>query len=103
MPLGPFEREVLHLLASHRSPDSYIGGATVIHQSPDSPRASADIDIFHDSTDAVQAAVVADTAALSTSGYAVEIVTRYGSFARGIVSRGSLSTKLESVQDSAFR
>ena len=32
MPLGPFESEVLHLLAGNRNPDSYVGGATVLHQ-----------------------------------------------------------------------
>ena len=48
MPLGPFESEVLRLLACNRNPDSYVGGATVLHQMPDSPRASADIDVFHD-------------------------------------------------------
>jgi hypothetical protein len=48
MPLGPFEREVLRLLATNRNPDSYVGGATVLHQTPDSPRSSEDIDLFHD-------------------------------------------------------
>src|SRR6266496_1651811 len=45
MPLGPFEREVLRLLAINRNADSYVGGATVLLQSPVSPRSSEDIDL----------------------------------------------------------
>jgi hypothetical protein len=45
MPLGDFEREVLRLLAANRNPDSFIGGATVLHRSADSPRASRDVDV----------------------------------------------------------
>lgn len=103
MPLGPFEREVLHLLARHRSPDSYVGGATVLHQAPDSPRASADIDMFHDTAEAVHKAAERDTAVLRATGYTVEIVSHQESFCRGIVTRDELKTKLEWVQDSAFR
>ena len=61
MPLGPFESEVLRLLARHRNPDSYVAGATVLHQSPKSPRSSQDVDLFHD--DIVAVAVSAEAAA----------------------------------------
>lgn len=103
MPIGPFESEVLHLLAENRNPDSYVGGATVLHQSPDSPRASADVDIFHDTASAVHEAAERDTKTLQTAGYSVEITSRQESFCRGIIKRGNLATKLEWVQDSAFR
>ena len=46
MPLGPFEAAVLRLLAGNRNPDSFVGGATVLHQSPLSPRTSQDVDVF---------------------------------------------------------
>jgi hypothetical protein len=103
MPLGPSESEVLRLLARNRNPDSYVAGATVLHQSPDSPRASADIDIFHDTAAAVHDATARDTETLQAAGYKVRIVSRQESFCRGIVSKGLLLTKLEWVQDSAFR
>lgn len=103
MPIGPFESEVLHTLASQRNPDSYIGGATVLHQSPDSPRTSADIDVFHDTVDAVQRAVTSDTQTLQGAGYRVEVTSQQESFCRAIVTKGGLATKLEWVQDSAFR
>ena len=46
MPLGDFERQVLRIIAANRNPESYVAGATVLHQSPDSPRASRDVDAF---------------------------------------------------------
>lgn len=64
MPLGDFEREVLRLLAANRNPDSFVAGATVLHQSPDSPRRSEDVDVFHDQPEALLTAYGADTAAL---------------------------------------
>ncbi len=45
MPLGPFEREILALVAGNRSPASFVAGATVLHCQPDSPRISRDIDV----------------------------------------------------------
>jgi hypothetical protein len=71
MPIGPFESEVLRLLASNRNPDSYVGGATVLHQAPDSSRASADIDVFHDTAPAVHDAAARDTETLQAAGYEV--------------------------------
>ncbi|GDY21529.1 hypothetical protein LBMAG56_28760 [Verrucomicrobiota bacterium] len=103
MPLGPFESEVLRLLAGNRNPDSYVGGATVLHQAPDSPRASADIDVFHDTAPAVHDAATRDTATLQAAGYDVRIVSRQECFCRAIVTQGPATTKLEWVQDSAFR
>ena len=48
MPPGSFESQVLRLLAANRSPESFVAGASVLNQSPDSPRTSPGIDIFHD-------------------------------------------------------
>ena len=56
MPLGNFEREVLRVLAANRNPDSFIGGATVLHQAADSPRRSQDVDVFHDAPELLLAA-----------------------------------------------
>lgn len=103
MPLGDFEAEVLRLLAAQRSPDSYVGGATVLHQSDDSPRASEDVDLFHDEEVAVNAAARADLGALEGAGYQVEVERPQEGFVRAFVSRGERKTKIEWVRDSAFR
>ena len=76
MPLGDFEPQVLRVMAADRNPDSFIGGATVLHQTVDSPRRSQDVDVFHDAPEFLLAAYEADVAALQKSGYHVEPVGR---------------------------
>jgi len=104
MPLGGFEREVLRLLAANRNPDSFVAGATVLHQAPASPRRSEDIDLFHDTQVSLGQAFDADTSTLRQAGYEVEVVSQgHEDFRRAMVRRGSSATKIEWVYDSAFR
>ena len=103
MPIGPFEREILRLLAVNRNPESFVGGATVMLQAADSPRQSEDIDVFHDTQASLQDAVARDMETLGEAGYTVEVTSRQVTFCRASVARGTDSTKLEWVYDSAFR
>ncbi len=104
MPLGNFECQVLRVLAANRNPDSYIGGATVLHQSADSPRRSQDVDVFHDAPGLLLAAYEADVAALRKAGFQVEPAGRVQpEFRRALVARGGAQTKIEWVQDAMFR
>lgn len=103
MPLGVFEREILHLLASNRNPDSFVAGATVLHQIQTSPRISKDIDLFHDTAESIADAVSKDTATLAAHGYSLEIPYPQPTFQRGFVRKGNQQTKIEWVYDSAFR
>jgi len=103
MPLGSFEREVLAIIASNRNPESYVGGATVLHQSPDSLRTSKDIDIFNETVAALAAAKGDDSCALEKSGYEVYFTLKSETFSRAIVSKDGKKTKLEWLHDSAFR
>jgi hypothetical protein len=104
MPLGNFEREVLRVLAANRNPDSFTGGATVLHQAADSPRRSQDVDVFHDAPELLLAAYEADVAALRKSGFHVEPVGRVQpEFRRALVARNETQTKIEWVQDAMFR
>jgi hypothetical protein len=104
MPLGNFEREVLRVLAANRNPDSFIGGATVLHQAADSPRRSQDVDVFHDAPELLLAAYEADVAALQKAGFQVEPVGRVQpEFRRALVAREGTQTKIEWVQDAMFR
>ena len=48
MPLSTIQEDVLRLIAANRSPDSYVAGATVLQRAEDTPRYSADLDLFHD-------------------------------------------------------
>ena len=104
MPLGDFEACVLRTIAANRNPDSFVGGGTVLHATADSPRYSQDLDIFHDAPAALARAVEFDCASLRSTGFGVEMVGRaVASFQRAIVTQGGEQTKVEWVQDSAFR
>lgn len=104
MPLGNFERQVLRVLAANRNPDSFIGGATVLHQSPESLRRSQDVDVFHDAPERLLAAYEADVAVLQGSGFHVTPVGRVQpEFRRALVARDGMQTKIEWVQDAMFR
>ncbi len=103
MPLGEFEREVLRLLAVNRNPDSFVGGATVLHQSAESPRTSRDVDVFHDTTESLADAATRDAATLQAAGYSIQMERPAATFRRALVQRGGRETRIEWVQDSAFR
>jgi hypothetical protein len=103
MPIGKFEGEILRLLAVNRNPDSFVGGATVLNQAADTPRASQDIDLFHDEIQSVVQSAERDIATLRAVGYEVEDHRPQDTFRRARIRRGSEQTKIEWVHDSAFR
>jgi hypothetical protein len=103
MPLGTFEREILRLLAQNRNPDSFVAGATILHHAEKSPRVSRDIDLFHDTAEAISAAVEKDVATLRAHGFTVEIPHPQPIFQRGFIRKGGQQTKIEWLYDSAFR
>lgn len=103
MPLGVFEAEILKTISLNRSPDSHVAGATVLNQSENSPRFSKDIDLFHDTEDALIQAFATDRETLIQAGFAVEVNRDLETFKRALVSRGNLQTKVEWVRDAAFR
>ncbi len=103
MPLTPFQRKVLSLLAVNRNPESYVAGATVINRSPDSPRFSRDIDLFHDPAASVTLSAIADINTLKGNGFKVEVLIETPNFVRAFVKDTNDGVKLEWTSDSAFR
>ncbi len=55
MALTPLQRDVCRLLAAHRiaSGESYVAGGAALNTLLGAPRASRDVDIFHDSDEAL--------------------------------------------------
>ncbi len=103
MPIGAFESEILRVIARNRNPESFLGGATVLHQAPDSPRSSRDVDIFHDTTESLAQSAEKDVEALRAAGFEVTLGKLMGTFLRADVRAGPRQTKVEWVFDSAFR
>lgn len=103
MPLTPYQRTVLLLLAANRSPDSYVAGGTVVNQGDATPRFSNDIDLFHDPAASVAACAAVDIATLEAHDYRVQRVLDGRSFIRASVARDGETVLIDWATDSAFR
>ncbi len=103
MPLTPFQRKILLLLAANRNPESYVAGATVINRSPGSARFSNDIDFFHDPAGSVTQSSQADITTLRNNGLKVEVLLETPTFVRAFVKEAHDGVKLEWATDTAFR
>lgn len=103
VPLTAFQEEVAKLLASQRSPDSYLAGGAALHIAPNSKRYSNDLDYFQDSEERVASAFADDRAALASHGFKVERLMNQPGFIRALVSKGSETTKVDWAHDSAWR
>jgi hypothetical protein len=103
MPLTELQARLLRLLAANRSPDSYLAGATVIHQVAETPRFSQDLDFFHDLEASVAQSAAADAATLAAAGYHVRWLLRTPLFHRAVVAAAGEEVRLEWAQDTAFR
>lgn len=103
MPIAPFEKNILRLLAANRNPESYVAGATVLLRQENSHRRSQDVDLFHDTAESLKIAADSDCAALEAHGYRVSWNLVEPTFRRATVSRDAEATQLEWAFDSAFR
>jgi hypothetical protein len=101
VPLSSLQRNILHTLAAHRNPESYVAGSTPLHR--DGPRFSGDIDIFHDREERVAFAATEDAAALEAAGFTIEWLRREAGLYAASVARDGENTKLEWARDSDFR
>ena len=101
MPLTKLQSEILRRLASHRDPESYVGGSTPLNLK--APRFSADIDFFHDREERVSRAAEEDAATLQEQGFSLQWLRREMGICSVLVTRGGETTKLEWVLDSDFR
>ena len=101
VPLSRIQSDILHLLASRRDPESYVGGSTPLNRS--TARYSTDIDIFHDREERVTEAAALDAEVLISNGYVLQWI-RKGTLIQSVaVSRDGEDTRLEWVADSDFR
>ena len=103
MPLSTIQTNVLRHIAANRSPDSFVAGAALLHRADDTPRYSADLDLFHDLEDSVAQSAEADAATLRAAGYELSWLLRTPTFHRAVVRVDRQALKIEWAQDSAYR
>ena len=109
MPLTALQKDILAVLAGHRSEESHFTGGIVLNVADDSARYSHDFVIFHELAEEVTRASNSDAANLRRAGFQVETPSRCGewekeaTFRKAKVSRASETAEIDWAADSAFR
>lgn len=105
MALTDLQNRVCRLLAENRikSGESYVAGGVALNVALGAPRFSRDVDIFHDSTEALRVSWERDRALLIRQAYDVEVIREAPAYVEAVVRSGPDAVLLQWVRDSAFR
>ncbi|MEQ1932709.1 MAG: nucleotidyl transferase AbiEii/AbiGii toxin family protein [Fimbriimonadaceae bacterium] len=105
MALTVFQRDLVRLLAQNRKEggESYVAGGSALNTLLNAPRLSRDLDMFHDTREAVHAAFEKDFALLEQTGHQLEVEIDRDNFVEAVVRMGADECRIEWTQDSAFR
>ncbi len=105
MVVTDFQRVVCRVLAERRrqAGDSYVAGGTALNLVLDAPRFSRDIDIFHDTTEALRASWQADRETLAAEQYTIQIVRDSPTFVEIIARKDDGQVLIQWLRESAFR
>jgi len=105
MALTGYQREVCRLLADNRvrSGESYVAGGAALNEVLRASRLSRDLDLFHDTDEALAASWAADRASLEKAGYELRILRERAGMVEAQVCRGEDSVLVQWTRDSAYR
>jgi hypothetical protein len=105
MALTSFQKLLCRELSNRRQTGeaSYVAGGVALNTVTDSPRISRDIDLFHDSAEALKTTWDADRRWLEAGGYTVNVERERSTYVEAVVERNADYVVVEWVQDSAFR
>jgi len=105
MGLSVFQRGVCRLLAENRlrSGESYVAGGAALNELLRAPRLSRDIDLFHDTEEALAESWRADRASLEAGGYTVRLFRERSGFVEAEVLRDNDVVLVQWARDSAYR
>lgn len=105
MALTNFQRSVCRLLADHRiaSGESYVVGASALNELIAASRVSMDIDLFHDTEEALEVSWDADRHVLETHRFEVRVIRARRSFVEAEVGKDGETVLVQWARDSAYR
>jgi len=105
MAVTAFQAAILRLLADQRRRrgESYVAGGVALNVLLARPRRSHDIDLFHDTNQALLDTWEMDRDALTAAEYDVRVTREAPALVDAIVSRGQGRTAMQWLRDSAFR
>jgi hypothetical protein len=105
MPLSSFQRDLCRLLSASRiaSGQSYVAGGSALNEVLGAPRLSRDVDVFHDTLEALDATWQADRELLKAAHYGIDILRERSGFVEAEVHQGGERVLVQWLRDSAFR
>jgi len=105
MALTALQRTVCRLLADHRiaSGESYVAGGVALNELIGASRISQDVDLFHDTDEALAASWRADRALLEANGFSVVVMRERPALVEAEIRAATDRVRLEWARDSAFR
>lgn len=105
MALSDLQRIVCRLLAANRisSGESYVADGAALNELIGASRLSRDVDLFHDTSEALEASWRADRELLEKNGFAVRILRERAGLIEAEIDDGTDLARLEWARDSAFR
>ncbi len=105
MSLTEYQRSVCRLLAAERVArgERYVAGGAALNEILASARVSHDVDLFHDTQEAVLNSWGQDKKTLVQAGHHVQTLREFPTFVEAEVTMGTEGVVLQWVQDSAFR
>jgi len=105
MALTGFQRGICRLLAENRirSGESYVAGGAALNELLHAPRRSRDIDLFHDTEQALSASWRSDRDLLEASGHRVLVVRERPTFVEAEVRGAGGAVIVQWAHDSAYR
>lgn len=105
MALTEYQRKICRLIASNRKEQGagYVAGGVALNTVLDAPRVSLDIDLFHDTEEALNKTWDADRELLTSHGYSIDILRERTSFIEAMISLEQDEVLMQWARDSAFR
>jgi len=105
MALTDFQRAVCRLLADQRvaSGESYVAGGSALNEMLAASRVSRDLDLFHDTEEALEATWAADRRILQDHGFDLRVLRERPAFVEAEVGKDGDRVLVEWARDSAFR
>jgi hypothetical protein len=105
MALTALQRAICHLIARNRIEGgvSYVAGGVALNEFVAGKRLSEDIDLFHDTTEAVATSFQTDCALLEANGYDLQIQRERAGYVEALVRKHEDCVSIQWTADSAYR
>lgn len=105
MALSQHQVNVLRLLAAGRKAggESYVAGGVALNQALGTSRLSLDIDLFHDTDEALATSWAKDRKQLQAAGFLVKPIRESAAFVEALAEQNGEQVLIQWARDSAFR